>query len=55
MWEPNELEQQRLEKLERLRARGIQPYPPRVERTHTAAGAIAAFEADESAVPEVTV
>ncbi|TAK56713.1 MAG: lysine--tRNA ligase [Dehalococcoidia bacterium] len=33
----------------RLRARGIDPYPPRVQRSHTAAGAIAAFEAWESA------
>jgi lysyl-tRNA synthetase, class II len=34
----------RREKLERLRARGIDPYPPRVERTHDAAAAAAAFE-----------
>ncbi|RME80699.1 MAG: lysine--tRNA ligase [Caldilineae bacterium] len=33
----------RREKLERLRAAGIDPYPPRVERTHTAAEAIAAY------------
>jgi lysyl-tRNA synthetase class 2 len=41
----NDLERQRLEKLERLRERGWDPYPPRAERTHTAAQAIAAYEA----------
>jgi lysyl-tRNA synthetase class 2 len=40
-------EQQRLAKLERIRQRGIDPYPHQVERTHTAAEAIAAFEASE--------
>jgi lysyl-tRNA synthetase, class II len=39
-----ELIQQRREKLARLRARGIDPYPPRVTRTHSATDAIAAFE-----------
>ncbi|HEC33503.1 MAG TPA: lysine--tRNA ligase [Chloroflexi bacterium] len=43
--ELSDLERQRLEKLERLRERGWNPYPPRVERTHTAAQAIAAYEA----------
>jgi lysyl-tRNA synthetase class 2 len=43
--ELGELERQRLEKLERLRKRGKSPYPPRVERTHTAAQAVAAYEA----------
>ena len=33
----DELEQQRLAKVEALRARGIDPYPVRWERTHTAA------------------
>ena len=36
-------------KLERIRARGIDPYPPRFRRTATAAAAIARFEADEAA------
>ncbi len=45
--ELNDLERQRLEKLERLRERGWDPYPPRAERTHTAAQAIAAYEAGE--------
>jgi len=33
--------QQRLEKLERIRARGINPYPPRYQRSHTAEQAVA--------------
>jgi len=45
----DELIAQRMEKLERMRARGIDPYPPRVERTHTTEQAIAAFEAWEQA------
>ena len=45
-WELTELEQQRLEKLERLQSEGIDPFPHRVERTHSAAEAIAALEAD---------
>jgi len=44
--ELNDLERQRLEKLERLRARGWEPYPHRAERTHTAAQALAAYEAE---------
>ncbi len=44
----DELIQLRREKLARLRARGIDPYPPRVERTHTAVDAIAAYERWES-------
>jgi lysyl-tRNA synthetase class 2 len=48
-WEPNKLERERLDKLTRLQARGVDPFPPRVERTHTTAQAIAAFEAAEGA------
>jgi len=47
-----EILQQRLAKLARLRSRGIDPYPARYDRTHTAADAAAAFEAWEAA-PEV--
>ncbi len=43
--ELNDLERQRLEKLQELREAGWDPYPPRAERTHTAAQAVAAFEA----------
>ncbi len=56
--ELTDLEQQRVEKLERLRARGVEPYPRRVERTHTIAEALAALEAAEAAGkegPQVTV
>jgi lysyl-tRNA synthetase class 2 len=42
--ELNELQQQRLAKLERLRAAGIDPYPPRSERTHPIAAALEQFE-----------
>jgi len=41
------LEKIRLEKIDELRAAGIDPYPTRAERTHTAAEAIAAFEKAE--------
>src|SRR5512147_3060159 len=47
MWQPNKLEQERVEKIQRLEALGVEPYPRRVERTHTAAGAIAEYEALE--------
>ncbi|MFC1979086.1 lysine--tRNA ligase [Chloroflexota bacterium] len=38
--------QQRLAKLERIRRRGIDPYPPRYCKTHTTQEAIALFEND---------
>lgn len=45
MREYTEIEKVRLAKMEALRARGEEPYPTRVQRTHTTAQAIAAFEA----------
>ncbi len=48
MWQPSELEKQRLEKLNRIKARGIEPYPLRVERTHTIAEAVTAFQKAEA-------
>lgn len=42
------LEQTRLEKIDRLRAQGIDPYPGRVERTHTNPEAVRDFESSES-------
>ncbi len=54
------LEKIRLQKIEALRANGVEPFPPRAERTHTSVQAIAEFEAAEKkqageAVPEVKV
>ena len=53
-WEPNRLESQRLEKLEQLKNAGINPFPLRINRTHTNQVAIDAFsaqEGDENAEP----
>ena len=36
-WEPTNVERDRLEKLARLEELNVDPYPPRVERTHTTA------------------
>src|SRR6185436_13331174 len=44
-----ELREERLAKLNRMRSRGIDPYPPRYARTHTAAEATVSFEAFEAA------
>jgi lysyl-tRNA synthetase class 2 len=49
MTEYNALEQIRLQKISDLRDAGVEPYPTRAERTHTAAQAIAEFEAAELA------
>lgn len=53
MTEYNSLEKIRLQKLEELRAEGIEPYPTRAQRTHTSAEAIAEFEAAEKDGREV--
>ncbi|MBN1250478.1 MAG: lysine--tRNA ligase, partial [Anaerolineae bacterium] len=59
--ELNDLERQRVEKMERLQAAGEDPYPRRAYRTHTTTEAILAYEAAEAAdvesapMPEVTV
>jgi lysyl-tRNA synthetase class 2 len=47
--EYSNLEQNRLEKLERLRSQGHEPYPTRAERSHTSLQAIRLFEAAEAA------
>ena len=44
----NDLIQVRLEKLARIRARGIDPYPRNYERTHTTRQASSLFESEES-------
>lgn len=54
-WQPeNNVERDRFEKLNRLIERGINPYPHRVNRTHTVAQAVEAYEAAEAAAPEGT-
>ena len=53
MAEYNSLEKIRLQKLEELRAEGIEAYPTRAKRTHTSAEAIAEFEAKEKDAIEV--
>jgi lysyl-tRNA synthetase class 2 len=47
--ELSNLEINRLEKLERMRSQGIEPFPTRAERTHTSLQAIQVFEAAEAA------
>ncbi|KAA3664934.1 MAG: lysine--tRNA ligase [Chloroflexi bacterium] len=56
-WEPTPLEEKRVEKLNRLREEaGINPYPLRVERTHTVSAAVAAFtEAGDDNADEISV
>jgi len=48
MEELTSLEKNRLDKLERLRANGIEPYPTRATRTHTSQSASQLFEAAEA-------
>lgn len=55
MAEYTTLEKIRLQKIEELRAEGIDPYPTRAERTHTSAQAAAEFESDESREVKVTL
>lgn len=52
MWQPNNLERERLDKAERLKERGIALYPPRAARTHTTAQAIHTFTEAEAQDPE---
>jgi lysyl-tRNA synthetase class 2 len=47
--EHTSLEMNRLEKMESLRAKGIEPYPTRAMRTHTSLDAIRLLEAAEAA------
>lgn len=53
--ELNELQQQRLAKLERLRAAGIDPFPPHARRSHTIAEVLADVDARIAAAAQVTV
>ncbi len=45
---PQELVRVRLEKLARLRGRGVEPYPHKYDRTHTSAEAVSYLEAQEA-------
>jgi lysyl-tRNA synthetase class 2 len=53
--ELNELQTQRLIKLERLRSSGIEPFPLRSSRTHTIAAALAHFATLAEAAQPVTI
>lgn len=53
MTDHNPLERIRLQKIEELRAEGLEPYPGRAERTHTSVEAVTAFEAAEKEGREV--
>ena len=53
--EYTKLEKVRLEKINTLRAEGIEPYPTRAKRTHTSQEAIQAFEQAEAAGQEEVV
>jgi len=56
MAELSDLERQRHLKLQHIQERGIDPYPPRVERTHTTAQVLAVFEqAQKGEAPTVKV
>jgi lysyl-tRNA synthetase class 2 len=46
------IEQQRQEKLERIRARGMDPYPHRYCRSHTALEAVALLKQNEEGLTE---
>jgi lysyl-tRNA synthetase class 2 len=54
-WEANRVEQDRLEKLTALETRGVAAFPPRVQRTHSSAQAIAAYEAAGDAADPIEV
>ncbi len=53
--ELNDLQRQRVTKLERLRADGIDAYPPRAERSHTIADVLANFDQLAESNTELTV
>jgi lysyl-tRNA synthetase class 2 len=51
-WQPNKLEQERLDKAQRLNELNVELFPARAARTHTAARAIQDYEAREAADAE---
>lgn len=52
-WQPNALEEKRLDKIAALRSEGIDPYPLRAERTHTIADAVDTFLEAEAGEEEL--
>jgi len=52
---PDRLRDERISKLQALRSTGVNPYPSRAERTHTASAFSAEFEQLQSASTEVSV
>ncbi len=51
-WQPNKLEQERLDKLRQIEDLGVEAFPARVHRTHTTAQALAAYAEWEAANPD---
>ncbi len=52
MWQPNKLEQERLDKLNELETRGVPAYPARIMRTHRCDEALAAYLTYADANPD---
>ena len=50
--ELNEQQRVRLEKVRSMRDEGIEPYPPRAERTHSSTDAVSRFESLEDSLPD---
>ena len=55
MWQPNKLQQERLDKADRLAEAGVALYPARTGRTHRIAQAVEAFLAGEASQQPVEV
>lgn len=53
-WQPNRLEQERMDKLNALEATGVTGFPKRVQRTHTTAQAKALAEANPALLDDPT-
>ena len=51
-WQPNKLEQERLDKLRQIEDLGVEAFPARVHRTHTTAQALAAYADWEAVNPD---
>ncbi len=51
----NDLEKVRFEKIERMKAKGIEPYPTTAHPTHTIAQTLAMFPQDGASLPETVI